>query len=335
MVDANDADDADDDEGADGASKALLAQPVSTSRLPVARSLADAAVGEMVFVNPRGQTLTRRQVRASMAAYWAFVAGGGAAVGLVYGVLISPTVGVLAGVGLQLVMLFKLRHWPAFRSALADVAACRWEAAHATLLALERKRAPSGRHPTAQVMLATLESLLGQPQQALDRIERAQPELAKLTASSRVLRCQAAAVRAAALATLERFDDAWRVRDQLVREAAAASGGSDRPRGDYLEMLVQATELKIAADADTPDALPDDETLHRWARAALGRTRFGEMLVSLAWAFHRRGDDDMARHLLAEAPSRIPRPSLEATSPRLAAWAKERARAWEIASISA
>ena len=181
---------------------------------------------------------------------------------------------MLAGVGLQLVMLFKLRHWPAFRSALADVAACRWEAAHSTLLALEGKRTPTGRHPTAQVMLATLESLLGQPQQALDRIERAQPALAKLTASSRVLRCQAAAVRAAALATLGRFDDAWRVRDQLVREAAAATGGANRPRGDYLEMLVQATELKIAADADTPDALPDDDTLHRWARAALGRTRF-------------------------------------------------------------
>ena len=82
-------------------------------------------------------------------------------------------------------------------------------------------------------------------------------------------------------------------------------------------MLVQATELKIAADADAPDALPDNDTLHGWARAALGRTRFGEMLVALAWAFHRRGDDDMARHLLAEAPSRIPRSSLEKTSPRV------------------
>ena len=211
------------------------------------------------------------------------------------------------------------------RSALADVAACRWEAAHSALLALERKRSPAGRRPTAQVMLATLESLLGQPQQALDRIERAQAALAKLRESSRVLRCQATAVRAAALATLERFDDARRARDQLVREAAVAAGGSDRPRGDYLDMLVQATELKIAADADTPDALPDDDTLHRWARAALGRTRFGEMLVCLAWAFHRRGDDDMARHLLTEAPSRIPRSSLETTSPRLHAWAKERA----------
>jgi hypothetical protein len=139
-----------------------------------------------------------------------------------------------------------------------------------------------------------------------------------------------AAVRSGALATLQRFDEARHARDQLVREAAAATGASARQRGDYLEMMVEATELTIAAAADTPDALPDDDTLHRWARAALGRTRFGEILVSLAWAFHRRGDDDMARHLLAEAPSRIPRWSLDKTSPRLDAWAKESARAWGI-----
>ena len=327
-------DEPDDDERDDDASKALLAQPVSTSRLPVARSLADAAPGEMVFVSGRGQTLTRRQVRTAMAGYWAIVVGGGAAAGFAYGVLLSPTVGVIVGVAFELLVLLKLRHWPAFRTALADVAACRWEAAHSTLLALERKRAAAGRHPTAQVMLATLESLLGHPQDALDRLERAEAELAKLRAGFHVLRCQAAALRAATLATLGRFDDARRARDQLVREAADATGAPDRPRGDYLEMLVQATELQIAADADTPDALPDDDTLHRWARAALGRTRFGDLLVSLAWAFHRRGDDDMARHLLAEAPSRIPRWSLDKTSPRLDAWAKERARAWEIPGIS-
>ena len=330
MVD-EDGDDDGTEEGGGSASKALLARPVSTSRLPVARSLADAAAGEMVFVSGRGQTLTRRQVAAARAGYWAIVVGGGLAVGFAYGVAFSPTVGVIAGVGMELLSIFKLRHWPAFRSALADVAACRWEAAHSTLLALEQKRAPAGRHPTGQVLLATLESLLGQPQQALDRLERTQAALAKLREDSGVLRCQAASMRATTLATLGRFEDARRARDQLVREAAAATGGPDRPRGDYLEMLVQATELKIAADADAPDALPDDDTLHRWARAALGRTRFGEMLVSLALAFHRRGDDDMARHLLAEAPSRIPRSSLETTSPRLDAWAKERARAWGIA----
>ena len=37
-----------------------------------------------------------------MAAYWAIVVGGGAAVGLAYGVLLSPTVGVIVGVAFEL-----------------------------------------------------------------------------------------------------------------------------------------------------------------------------------------------------------------------------------------
>jgi tetratricopeptide (TPR) repeat protein len=259
------------------------------------------------------------------------VAGSGVFIGLLYGALLSSvTGGVIAGAIVELLMLLKLRFWPAFRTALAQVAASRWEDAYATLRALERKGLPDGQHQTAQVLLAALESLLGQPQQALERLESAKADLASWRGSTRVLRCQAASVRANALATLGRFDDARRARDELVREAAAASGSASRPRGDYLDLLVQSTELKIAADADTPDALPADDTLHRWARAALGRTRFGEILVSLAWAFHRRGDDDMARHLLSEAPARIPRWSIDKTSPRLDAWAKATARAWGI-----
>ena len=324
----------DEDERGDGASQQLRVRPVLTSRLPVARSLAEAAPGEMVFVNRRGQALTRRQVATAKTAYWAMLIAGGAVVGIVYGVLVSPAVGVLAGVGLEVLTLFKLRHWPAFRTALAQIAASQWEEAHYALLVLERKWLPAGQRQTAQVLLAVLEALLGQPQRAFDRLERAQADLSTKRGYSRVLRCQAFSIRAGALATLQRFEDARRARDELVREAAAATGASDRQRGDYLEMLVQATELTIAAAADTPAALPDDDTLHRWARAALGRTRFGEMLVSLAWAFHRRGDDDMARHLLAEAPSRIPRWSLNNTSPRLDAWAKESARAWGIHELS-
>src|SRR5262249_53172065 len=94
-------------------------------------------------------------------------------------------------------------------------------------------------------------------------------------------------------------------------------------RGEVAEMLVQNVDLAIAFAADAPGELPDDETLHGWARAALLRSRFGETLISLAWAFHRRGDEEMARHLLDEAPSRIGRPSLHITSPRLHEWAKE------------
>jgi hypothetical protein len=286
----------------------------------------------MVFVNHRGQSLTIRQVTLAKARFWVTVVAGGVTVGLVYGAVISPLWGLLAGVAVELLALLKLRHWPAMRTALAQMAACRWEEAHATLVALTGKRLSDGYRQTAQVQLAVLESLLGQPQQSLDRLDRVQPELLRWRRGSRVLRCQAAGMRAGALATLGRFDEARSAHDQLVREAGATEP-ADRPRGDYLDMLVQASALGIAAAADTPDALPDYDTLHSWARAALGRSRFGDMLVSLAWAFHRRGDDDMSRHLLTEAPSRVTRWSLDKTIPRLDAWAKERARVWGIDGI--
>ncbi len=327
-------DDRDRDDDADqGASKALTAPTPTPARLPIARSLADATTGQVVYVNRRGQSLSARQVRAMNAASWALMLAGGGLVGVAYGALVSPTVGVIAAVAVELLTLLKLRHWPAVRTALAHVAGHRWEQAHAALLALEGRRLPAGQRQTTQVLLAAMEALLGQPQQAIDRLERVRPMFAAWSGyGSRVLRCQAASVRAGALATLRRFDDARRACDELVGEASAATGPPDRQRGDYLDMIVQSTELHIAAEADTPDALPDEDTLHRWARAALGRSRFGEMLVSLAWAFHRRGDDDMARHLLSEAPSRIPRWSLDVTSPRLDAWAKDRLRAWGIDS---
>ena len=322
--------DDDQDESRPGAPKEL-AGPAAGTRLEIARSLADAAPGEMVFVDRHGQTVGRSQVARYRAAFWTSTALGTVAIGLVGSVgFASPLAGVLFGASYILLTLFQLRHWPAERAVLALFASFRWEEAHAALLALEHKRLPAGQRATMQVMLGTVEALLGEPQKALDRLERARPVLARRRRSYEVLRCQAASLRAGAFTTLGRFAEARRARDELIREVAVATGSSRRKQGDYLEMLVQATELTIAAGAGEPETLPDDDTLHRWARAALGRTRFGEILVALAWAFHRRGDDDMARHLLAESQSRIPRPSLHKTSPRLDAWAKDQARAWGI-----
>src|SRR5436190_20675077 len=87
--------DVDDDSQAAGP-RALLAKPATPSRLPVARSLADAVPGEIVVVNRRGQSMTTRQVNASKAAYWAILVAGPAAIGVTYGALLSPTVGVIA-----------------------------------------------------------------------------------------------------------------------------------------------------------------------------------------------------------------------------------------------
>src|SRR4051794_23720716 len=109
---------ASDADGSDGGARALAAPPVNTSRLVIARSLADAVPGEVVAVGLRGQTMTPRQVTAVKVASWSTLVVSGAFVGAVYGYLLSPLAGVIAAVGLELVMLFKMRHWPAFRAAL-------------------------------------------------------------------------------------------------------------------------------------------------------------------------------------------------------------------------
>lgn len=75
----------DDEDGGEGAAKSLLARPVDTSRLAIARSLADATPGEMVVVNRRGQTITPRQFTAMKAASWGTIVVVGAFIGVLYG----------------------------------------------------------------------------------------------------------------------------------------------------------------------------------------------------------------------------------------------------------
>src|SRR3954453_23815635 len=132
-----------DDESPAASTRALLAKPATPSRLPVARSLADAVPGEIVVVDRRGQSMTTRQVNASKAAYLAILVAGPAAIGVTYGSLLSPTVGVLAALAIQLLALSKMRHWSALRTAIAHAASYRWEDAHAALIALEGKRLPA------------------------------------------------------------------------------------------------------------------------------------------------------------------------------------------------
>jgi hypothetical protein len=132
-------------------------------------------------------------------------------------------------------------------------------------------------------------------------------------------------------------------RPQLVRGGRTAGQVDPRvaaqaaidPRvlaNDYGQLMTHGVQLDLAFHADVPGSLPDDAALHEWARAALARTAFGLLLVQLAWAFHRRGDDDMARHLLAESSSRLPNgdAELRLATPRVAAWAAAKRAAWGI-----
>jgi hypothetical protein len=307
------------------ASRALVLASKSRVARP-AHSLAEAKPGEVLLLDRRGNVLGPRQVALVKARAWGLVGLMVGGVGLLYGAVLGPAAGVIVVAAVGALTGLRLRNWPAFRAAQALAASYQWEEAQAAFTALEGKALPRALRESASVTQGALDLLLGRPQRTLERLDLVLPKLRGSWDSNGVVqRWRAGYLRAASLAALGRLDEARRQRDELTAWAQGRGG-----RGDYYALLRESLELTIAFEADAPHELPDDATLHRWARSALLRTQFGEMLVSLAWAFHRRGDDSMARHLLAEAPSRTPRYSLHTTTPRLHAWAEERRAAWSI-----
>jgi hypothetical protein len=294
-----------------------------------ARSVAEAKAGEVIMLGRGGEVLGPRQVTRARVRAWAVLGGWVAAVSVGYGVILSPLAGVAVAVGAAALVGLQLRHWPQYRAAVVLATTDRWEEAHAAMSALEAKRLPRFFKSQLTVTLSALDSLLGRPEEALRRLETNLPRLRRhMNAYAKVNRWRAEILRAGVLARLGRLGEARAQRDAVAGDIAAWEARRRRPRGDYFEMLLQGVNLEIAFEADAPDDLPDDDVLHQWARAALQRTRFGSHLVYLSWAFQRRGDEAMARHLLAEAPSRMVRSPLPAAVPRLHAWFEERRAAW-------
>ena len=316
--------------------RAQLAEvPRGDQPLRAARSVAAASAGEVIVLDRQGQVLGPRQVAIAQARAWVLLGAMVGGVGLFYGALFSTTAGVFAGAGAAVLVGIQMRHWPRYRAALALTSSYRWEEAHAAMLALIKTRLPAYWKKHLQVGLAGLDSLLGRPQEALDRLDALLPEVRAASGGYPVLlRWRAELLRAGVLARLGRLIESRRQRDDVAAQMQTWESRRRRPRGEYFDVMLQSVDLAIAFEADEPDGLPDDETLHGWARAALLRSRFGSILVYLAWAFERRGDGDMARHLLAEAPARMPRSSLPTEAPRLHAWAEERRAAWGLAGVA-
>jgi len=308
----------------------LAVRPANqSSALRAARSVAAAAAGEVIFLDRQGQVVGPRQVAFARARTWAVLGTMVAGVGLVYGALFSLPVGVAAGAVTALAMTIRLRNWPRYRAALALVSSYRWEEAHAAMKELLNRRLPPYWQTHLQVDLSRMDCLLGHADTALARLDALLPRLrATATSHSLNLRWRAEMLRAAILAGVGQLDDARRQRDAVATQIEAWEARHRRARGEIHDVTLQALDLAIAFHGDRPDWLPDDQTLHDWARAALLRNQFGSMLVYLAWAFERRGDADMARHLLSEAPARTPRSSLHIEAPRLQAWADDRREAW-------
>lgn len=137
-----------------------------------------------------------------------------------------------------------------------------------------------------KVLLASTAVLLGDHRECLRLIDELEAKRSwRYAARTVVMRVQQASLRSSALVSLGRAAKARAQRERLRELLAAERARHPGRRAEAFEYF-------------------GNHTLHQWAREALGRTGFGQILVSLAWAFDRRGDEAMARHLLAEAPAR-------------------------------
>jgi tetratricopeptide (TPR) repeat protein len=293
----------------------VLERPI---RFRLARSLKDATVGEVMALDERGDVVDPRRSRLQSVRLWV----GASAIGVV-GWASVATLGGAALLGPAFfaaclgLMAWESRRLGDLKRAIALAAAGRRDEAAAAFAELEGRRAAPPLRGTIDYWLGTLAWQKGDLVEAERRLEAA---LAVAASSRRldVLRWIIEFSRAQLFAVKGELDKAVRVRTEL----AAA------PDGDYFRLARMLTDLTIAFHRGSADGLPDD--LHDWAREALEMNRFGHGLVLLSWAYAARGDEDMAAHLLREAPDRLEASFLPECDPKLHAWMEEKRAAWKL-----
>ena len=283
----------------------------SHSKPVLARSLEAADVGEALYISRQGAVVRPWWLRLPRWAWVVALFGGG----MLLAELLLATVGPAAwlvwmvlAVPITIVAAWRQRHVGRLRQAVALSVSGRLDEAYAVLSALERRRL------SPRVRLAT-EMRLGAVTWQRGALEEAKVHLDRAIESHRrgVEHVLARFMRAELSAVQGDIDDARRRESELAELAGLF-------HGDLFTACRQSLALVIAFHGNDPDGLPDRDTLYIWAKEALARTRFGGMLVTLSWAFARRGDAEMAQHLLQEAPARLTNEHLAKTHPRVQAY---------------
>ncbi|ACY18515.1 hypothetical protein [Haliangium ochraceum] len=286
----------------------------------LARSLEEARVGEVMMLDQNGNVLSPGRIRWIWARSWMTAGTMGAALGVSSALLLGSVVAGGATVGVYLgAFLWQLRHRLALRRVLSLCASGRREEAQAALDALEQQRLPVHYRPILDMLSGNLAFLQGRFAVALGHyesvIERYRPPEG---GHAHPIYWICSFNRVQLLASSGDVERARALRTEL--DAA--------PRGAYFEMDRMLTDLLLAFHAGEPDSLEGD--LYEWAKAALKTNRFGLNVVLLGWAFHRRGDDDMARMMLREAPERLTGHFLADSAPRVHAWFEAKRASWQI-----
>jgi hypothetical protein len=271
-------------------------------KLALAESIAGHRRGELIALDNRGHLLSRTRARRKLIGLYAATAALLVVSAIVSGPasLIAPlAVGGAAG-GYVHVRYRKLRR------AMALMAAWRNDEARAMLLDIPARRGTVG--VEVERMLGLLAWRRGELDEALVHVDRALALLGERR-NVRYWLCFVAKVELLVELDLERARPLLPALERL-------------PAAEYFANERRYVALQVALHTDAPDSLPADDELFDWAKSALADNNGGFRIGLLAWAFDRRGDRDMADHLLREVRSHLQMPfaDMAPIAPRLHAW---------------
>jgi hypothetical protein len=282
-----------------------LAVPTRPPPTRVARNLQVASSREFVYVDRKGRVRSPARLRVTQAVSYGVTLGLlGGATALYYG-LFGPAgivVGGVLGVWFARVIGTGLAMGTGLRLMVAD----RFDEAAAVFTRIARGRfVPRRLRANAEHNLGLCRTIVGEHEEALALFRSAMARWG----SSRGLRgALARRSEVFALINLGRLEEA--------RASFAALGPA--PEGEYLRIQHWTLELYLAL-AEGNHTLPEEE-LYRRSRAALAITTAAALLGLLAWAYQRRGDEEMSRHLLEECLDRHYGRRISGSMPLLQRW---------------
>jgi hypothetical protein len=277
------------------------------------KALQQVKPGELIVIGRGGKALSKPEQRAATVAGFGRAALFGGAVALLEGFLLhSVAIGVAFFAVFTLLMGRRMRAYGLVRAATAHVVADRPDEARALLDPLDRRALHKPLRVLVDRAYGAMAWYAGRTDEALERYRHAALH-ARGARGVRYLGALSEMTCVLILTGAGRLDEAKRARAALEPQ-----------EGEFYTLALRSADLALAFHADEATLLPEDDTLYEWAKGVLGTNRFGTSALFLAWAFEQRGDADMARHMIDEAPARLQHEHVAMTFPRLHAWAEPR-----------
>ena len=287
--------------------------------LQLAEGVEQMREGQLLALGPNGEILDARAVKMRTIAGWGVALAVGGALSGVLAMFLGGISGGTAFAIYTVLLARGARRIAKVRQVHTLAMSGKRDEAYELALTIPRRGLGDDILTELDTVIATLEWLRGDRESALRRFDELAVRLrAARSGYASVNAWKVRFSRAHVLATMGRIGEAKLAFAELA----------DMPDTAYFQIGKQGAHLAIAFHADEPGFLPEDEVLHEWARAGLGRTLFGEMLVLLAWAFERRGDLEMAQLLAREAPSRLLFSYLADADPQAKAWLDDALARW-------